>query len=99
MHATRFEHLVGMEEALRGPREVLHTDPDRVSLVGLAWKCGVDQHRQADRARLALVGEHTQGGTPIEQVRKDTERDRFMNAEQSKEYGLIDEVVSSRGAE
>jgi ATP-dependent Clp protease protease subunit len=30
-------------------------------------------------------------------IEQDTERDRFMDAEQSKEYGLVDEVVSSRG--
>lgn len=47
------------------------------------------------RERLnRLMAEHT--GQPIEVIERDTERDRFMNAEQSKEYGLVDEVVSSR---
>jgi ATP-dependent Clp protease protease subunit len=35
-------------------------------------------------------------GQSIEVIERDTERDRFMNAEQSKEYGLVDEVVSRR---
>ena len=26
-------------------------------------------------------------------IERDTERDRFMDAEQSKEYGLVDEVI------
>ncbi|WP_435015682.1 ClpP family protease [Tundrisphaera sp. TA3] len=30
---------------------------------------------------------------PIEQVARDTERDRYMTALQAKEYGLVDEVV------
>jgi ATP-dependent Clp protease protease subunit len=40
------------------------------------------------------MAEHT--GQGLETIERDTERDRFMNAEQSKEYGLIDEVVESR---
>ena len=47
------------------------------------------------RERLnQLMAEHT--GQSLEIIQSDTERDRFMNAEQSKEYGLIDEVVTSR---
>ena len=41
-----------------------------------------------------LMAKHT--GQPLETIERDTERDRFMDAEQSKEYGLIDEVVQSR---
>jgi ATP-dependent Clp protease protease subunit len=43
-----------------------------------------------------LMAEHT--GQPLEVIERDTERDRFMNAEESREYGLIDEVVMSRSA-
>ena len=47
------------------------------------------------RERLnQLMAEHT--GQPLETIERDTERDRFMNAEQSKEYGLIDDVVNNR---
>jgi ATP-dependent Clp protease protease subunit len=47
------------------------------------------------RERLnRLMAEHT--GQSIEVIERDTERDRFMDAEQSKAYGLIDDVVSSR---
>ncbi|GIR82990.1 MAG: ATP-dependent Clp protease proteolytic subunit [Cellvibrionales bacterium] len=41
-----------------------------------------------------LLAEHT--GQPIDVIERDTERDRFMSAEQSVEYGLVDEVISSR---
>ena len=47
------------------------------------------------RERLnSLLADHT--GQPIDVVERDTERDRFMSAEQSVEYGLVDEVISSR---
>lgn len=38
-----------------------------------------------------ILSDHT--GQPIERVAKDTERDRYLSAQQSKEYGLVDEVV------
>ena len=48
------------------------------------------------RKRLnELMAYHT--GQSLETIEQDTERDRFMNAEQSREYGLIDEVVTQRG--
>ncbi len=40
-----------------------------------------------------IYAEHT--GRPQEQVRADMERDRFFNAEQALEYGLIDRVLES----
>lgn len=47
------------------------------------------------RERLnRLLADHT--GQSLEQIERDTERDRFMSAEESKEYGLVDAVVSSR---
>jgi len=36
-------------------------------------------------------------GQPLERIEKDVERDYIMTAEQSKEYGIIDEVISKRG--
>lgn len=35
-------------------------------------------------------------GQPLEKIAKDTDRDNFMIAEKAKEYGLIDEVITSR---
>ena len=47
------------------------------------------------RERLnQLLAEHT--GQDIEAIRKDTERDNFMNPAQAREYGLIDEVLGKR---
>jgi ATP-dependent Clp protease protease subunit len=47
------------------------------------------------RERLArIMAENT--GQSVEQIHKDTDRDRFMSAEESVEYGLIDKVLTSR---
>ena len=37
-------------------------------------------------------------GQPIEKVQADTERDNYMTAEQAKEYGLVDEIITHHGA-
>jgi ATP-dependent Clp protease protease subunit len=46
------------------------------------------------RLRTSLNGilsHHT--GQPIEQIMRDTDRDRFMSAKDAAEYGLVDEVL------
>lgn len=35
-------------------------------------------------------------GQPLEKISKDTDRDYYMTAQEAKEYGIIDEVISSR---
>jgi len=42
-----------------------------------------------------ILAFHT--GQPMERIEKDVERDYIMTADQSKEYGIIDEVISKRG--
>ncbi len=41
-----------------------------------------------------ILAHHT--GQPMEKVRKDTDRDFIMSADEAKDYGLIDEVIVSR---
>lgn len=41
-----------------------------------------------------ILAENT--GQPLERIEADTERDFFMSAEESKEYGLIDQVISKQ---
>jgi len=41
-----------------------------------------------------ILTRHT--GQKFEKVEKDTERDFYMTAQESKEYGLVDEVIKSR---
>ena len=39
----------------------------------------------------AILLKHT--GHPLEKIEEDTDRDRFMSAEEAEEYGLIDHVI------
>lgn len=43
-----------------------------------------------------IMAKHS--GQDIETVARDTERDNFMSAERAKEYGLIDQIITSRAA-
>jgi len=40
-----------------------------------------------------ILSENT--GKPLEQIEKDTDRDNFLSSKDAKEYGLIDEVMTS----
>ena len=59
----------------------------------------IDIHaREILRIRTILnkiLAHHT--GQTMERIEKDVERDYIMTAAQSKEYGIIDEVISKRG--
>ena len=41
-----------------------------------------------------LLAQNT--GKPLEQVQADTERDHYLTAEEAKEYGIIDEIITLR---
>jgi ATP-dependent Clp protease protease subunit len=41
-----------------------------------------------------ILSRHT--GQTIEAVRADIERDKIFTAEQAKEYGMVDEVITTR---
>lgn len=42
-----------------------------------------------------ILVKHT--GQNIERIEKDTDRDFFMSAEEAKNYGIVDQVIESRG--
>jgi len=41
-----------------------------------------------------ILAQHT--GKSTEQIEKDTDRDHFMSAEEAKNYGIVDNVITSR---
>lgn len=43
-----------------------------------------------------IMARHT--GRSVDDIARDTERDNFMSATESKEYGLVDDVLEERGA-
>jgi ATP-dependent Clp protease, protease subunit len=45
-----------------------------------------------DRARLnEILSKHT--GQPVERIEKETDRDRYYNAQEAKDFGLVDEIL------
>ena len=56
------------------------------------------QAKEITRSRQLLeqlIAQHT--GQTIEKVTKDTDRDFILTAEEAKAYGIIDEIITSRG--
>jgi len=41
-----------------------------------------------------ILAQHT--GKDVQEIYRDTDRDKFMSAQEAKDYGLIDEVITSR---
>jgi ATP-dependent Clp protease protease subunit len=49
--------------------------------------------RMRDRIE-ELLAKHT--GQPLERIKKDTDRDYFLSAEEAKAYGIVDEVITGK---
>ena len=63
---------------------------------------GQETDIQIQAARIALTKKKLNGilaantGKPIEVIERDCERDHFLDAEEAREYGLIDKVIYKR---
>ena len=44
-----------------------------------------------------IISKHT--GKSVDQIAQDTDRDFFLNAEEAKEYGLVDDILSKPPAD
>ncbi|HBC95696.1 MAG TPA: ATP-dependent Clp endopeptidase proteolytic subunit ClpP [Clostridium sp.] len=63
---------------------------------GQATDIGIHANRilKIKKKLNTIISERT--GQPLERVENDTERDNFMSAEEAKNYGLIDEVITKK---
>jgi ATP-dependent Clp protease protease subunit len=52
----------------------------------------VEEILRMKRTINEILSQHT--GQPIDRIAEDTERDRYLTAQQAKEYGLVDEVLT-----
>jgi ATP-dependent Clp protease protease subunit len=41
-----------------------------------------------------ILARHT--GQPLSKIEKDTDRDFYLSAEETKEYGIVDEVIKTK---
>jgi ATP-dependent Clp protease protease subunit len=48
------------------------------------------------RRTVEIIAHHT--GQPVSQVEADVDRDRFLTADDAREYGIVDDVIASARA-
>ena len=56
-------------------------------------KIQAQQSLHIKQVLLGLIDQHT--GQAVEQVEADADRDRWFTAEQARDYGLVDQVITS----
>ena len=54
-----------------------------------------EQLAYTKRRMAELIALHS--GKPLEQIQKDSERDRWFTADEARSYGLVDKVIVKRG--
>ncbi|QGG95752.1 ATP-dependent Clp protease proteolytic subunit [Actinomarinicola tropica] len=85
----------GMRFALPHARILMHQPLGGVQ--GQATDIAIQAEQMAYTKRLMAerIAEHT--GQSVEQITKDSDRDRWFTAEEARDYGIIDRVITRRG--
>ncbi len=81
----------GKRHALPHAKVMLHQPWGGVTGQAADIKIQAEEILKAKKTINELLAKHT--GQPIEKIEQETERDRYMTAQEAKEYGLIDEVL------
>jgi ATP-dependent Clp protease protease subunit len=81
----------GRRFALPHAKVMLHQVWGGVSGQAADIKIQAEEILKAKTMINEILSKHT--GQPIEKIAAETERDRYMTADEAKEYGLIDEVL------
>lgn len=82
----------GKRHALPHTRILMHQPSGVIGGAAADIEIMADQHAHTKRQMAELIAEHT--GQSYEQVLLDWDRDRWFTAQQAKEYGMIDHLVS-----
>jgi len=83
----------GKRYALPHARIMMHQPSGGMGGSASDIKIQAQQSLHIKKVLFELIAQHT--GQPLEQVENDADRDRWFTAEQAKEYGFIDAVISS----
>ena len=84
----------GKRYALPHARIMMHQPSSGMGGSASDIKIQAQQSLHIKKVLLELISEHT--GQPIDQVIADADRDRWFTAEQAREYGLVDQVITQR---
>lgn len=87
----------GRRHALPHAKVMLHQPWGGVTGQAADIKIQAEEILKAKKMITEILAQHT--GQTIEKIASETERDRFMTAEEAREYGLIDEVLHEQEKE
>lgn len=85
----------GKRHALPNARIMIHQPLAGMQGSAREIEIHVEELRRIKQRMNEIMIEHT--GHSLEKIEEDTDRDRFMSAEESREYNLIDKVVKEAG--
>ena len=85
----------GKRFALPNARIMIHQPLAGMQGTAAEVEIHVGELRRIKQRMNELMVEHT--GHSLEEIEKDTDRDRFMSAEEARDYGLVDKVVKKSG--
>jgi ATP-dependent Clp protease protease subunit len=83
----------GKRYALPHSKIMMHQPSGGLGGTASDIKIQAEQMLHTKRQMAELIASHT--GQTVEQINRDSDRDRWFNAQEAKEYGLVDEVVAS----
>ena len=83
----------GKRYALPHARIMMHQPSAGVGGTAADIAIQAEQFAHTKREMAELIAQHT--GQTVEQITKDSDRDRWVTAEEAKDYGFVDHVISS----
>ena len=81
----------GKRSALKHSRIMIHQPSGGMQGQASDMEITLKQMQELRKDLYNILSHHT--GKPYEQIQKDSDRDKWMRAEEAKEYGIIDEVL------
>jgi ATP-dependent Clp protease protease subunit len=82
----------GKRSALKHARIMIHQPAGGAQGVAADMEITLKEILKMKKELYQIIAEHT--GNPFEKIEKDSDRDYWMNSEEAKEYGMIDEVLT-----
>lgn len=84
----------GKRSSLRFSKTMLHQSSGNASGVLMDAEISMNEWKKTNDILFNLLGEYC--GKTAEQVKKDTNRDFWLTAEESLEYGIIDKIITKK---
>jgi ATP-dependent Clp protease protease subunit len=82
----------GKRYATPHARVMMHQPSGGIGGTATDIKIQAEQMLYVKKQMAQLIAEHT--GQTVDQIEKDSDRDRWFSAEEAKEYGFVDHVFS-----